>query len=108
METRITYDKGFSNFPNFEVLATREDKPNEKPKFARVFSTNIYCSKLEYPIGNDKYYRLAGITGGLDNVFIETFGKDMLFLKNENEIQEALKQVIITMKYKVGLYNIVK
>ena len=107
METRITYDYGFSNFPNFEVLATREDKPNEQPKFARVFSTNIYCSKLEYPI-KDKYYRLAGISGGLDDVFIETFGKDMLFLKNENEIQEALKQVIITMKYKVGLYNIVK
>lgn len=107
METRITYDKGFSEFPNFEVLATREDKPNEPPKFARVFSTNIHCSKLEYPI-KDRYYRLMGICGGLDNVFIKTFGKDMLFLKNEKEIENALKQVIITMNYKVGLYDIVK
>ena len=107
METRIIYDKGFSNFPNFEVLATREDKPNDPPKFVRVFSTNIYCSKLEYPI-RDNYFRLAGISGGMDNAFIKTFGKDMLFLKNEKEIENALKQVIITMKYKIGLYNVVK
>lgn len=107
MDTRITYDKGFSNFPNFEVLVTREDKPNDPPKFVRVFSTNIYCSKLEYPI-RDNYFRLAGISGGMDNAFIKTFGKDMLFLKNEKEIENALKQVIITMKYKIGLYNVVK
>jgi len=107
METRITYDKGFSNFPNFEVLATREDKPNDPPKFVRVFSTNIYCSKLEYPI-RDNYFRLVGLHGEIQDAFFKTFGKDMLFLKNEKEIENALKQVIITMKYKIGLYSIVK
>lgn len=106
MKTRITYKNGFSDFPIFEVIATTNN--NNIPSYYKPFKDNIYIAKLIFPIANDKFYRLVGLHGEIQDAFFKTFGTDILFLKNETEIENALKQVIITMNYKIGQYNIVK
>lgn len=76
-------------------------------KFVEVFDKHIYLSKPLYPIGG-KYYRLVGLGGQVQNAFFKTFGKDMLFLSNLTEVDEVLQQIIITLNYKVGNYDIEK
>ena len=94
METR------FNRHNNFEAKTT-------DGKFVEVFDKLIFLSEPQIPIGGF-YYRLVGLGGLVQQAFFDTFGKDMLLLRNLTEVDEALQQVIITLNYKVGNHDILK
>jgi hypothetical protein len=87
----------FNLYNNFEAKTTDGN-------FVEVFDKHIFL----YKNSNGKKYDLAGLTGKVKDAFIKTFGKDLIILSNLTEVENALKQIIITLEYKVGNYNIEK
>lgn len=79
----------------FEVVGIKDGVKQWVP----IFDNEVYISKMKYPIG-DKNYRVVGLGGEVQDAFYATFNTDMLLLKDENEVKQALEQVIITMGYK--------
>jgi hypothetical protein len=89
MKTNLTRNN------QFEVIALKDDVKQWVP----IFENDVYISQMKYPIG-DKNFRVVGLGGEVQDAFYATFNTDMLLLRNENEVKQALEQVIITMGYK--------
>lgn len=73
--------------------------------FAPIFKDKVYIARMQYPIGG-KNFRVVGLGGEVQDAFFKTFNNDMLLLNGEREVEKALQQVIITMGYRVGEYEI--
>lgn len=56
-------------------------------------SDELYIKKMVYPIG-DKFYRVVGLGGEVQNAFYGLFGSDMLLLRDKEEVDNELKKVI--------------
>lgn len=56
-------------------------------------SDELYIKKMVYPIG-DKFYRVVGLGGEVQNAFYGLFGTDMLLLRDKEEVDNELKKVI--------------
>lgn len=56
-------------------------------------SDELYIKKMVYPIG-DKFYRVMGLGGEVQNAFYGLFGTDMLLLRDKKEVDDALRKVI--------------
>ena len=53
---------------------------------------------MKYPIGG-KTYRVVGLGGVVQDAFFKTYNTDMLLLKDEKEVKQALEQVTIALGY---------
>ena len=89
MKTNLTIDN------KFEVVGIKDGTK----QWVSLFDNEVYISKMKYPIG-DKTYRVVGLGGKVQDAFYATFNTDMLLLKDENEVKNALEQIIITLGYK--------
>lgn len=95
MNTRFRTEKGFAEFPIFEVEVIRKDKGNKR-EFYPFFGTDIYL--IERTNEKNRFY-LAALTKEMQDAAIKTYGKDSFFLKTLQEVDEVLKQIIITLNY---------
>ena len=79
----------------FEVVGIKDGTKQWVP----IFENEVHIVKLKYPIGKDKFFRVVGLGGAVQDAFFKTYNSDMLFLKDENEVKNALEQIIITLGY---------
>jgi hypothetical protein len=92
MKTQLTYNE--QGKLSFEVVAIKDGTKQWVP----IFENEVYIAKMQFPVG-DKNFRVVGLGGEVQDAFFKTYNNDMLLLKTENEVRQALEQVIITMNY---------
>jgi hypothetical protein len=92
MKTKLTYNE--QGKLTFEVVGIKDGIKQWVP----IFENEVYLSKMKFPIG-DKHFRVVGLGGAVQDAFFKTYNNDMLFVKDENEVKNALEQIIITLGY---------
>lgn len=102
MKTKITTNE--QGELTLEVVGIKDGTKQWTPIFGE---DDIRIGKLQYPI-KDKFYKVVGIGGAVQNAFHKIYGTDMLFLKDEKSVKEALEQIIITLGYNYNGVEVVQ
>ena len=54
--------------------------------------SEVYICKMQFPIC-DKSFRVVGLGGEVQDAFYKLFNTDMLLLKDDKEVEDALMRV---------------
>lgn len=77
-------------------------------QWVSIFNENdVYIAEMKFAIGGKKF-RVVGLGGAVQDAFFNTFGGDMLLLKDEVEVREALEQIIISLGYNFNNVEVLK
>lgn len=92
MKTRFIYPNG-ANKPVFQVANIIDGAEVFHPAFNE---NEVFICKLSFPVGN-KYYRVVGLGGKVQNTFFNIYNTDMLLLENINDVEDVLKNILNNM-----------